>query len=115
MSDFENPHQPKHEGAFLNCQAPDCRYWVTFHVPNGRDFEEWLSTARKRFKRDHSEQFEPGRAPNISVDWEVSALCSVCEDGIGEIVTEDSETLRCKECGTTWSMEGDNGEREEQD
>lgn len=115
MSDFENPHEPKRVGRLLECQAPDCGYWQTFYVPKSANYDDWLASACKMFKRDHSEQFEPGRAPNIAVDWEISALCSVCEDGIGDIVTEDSESLRCKECNTTWSMEGDSGERNDED
>lgn len=115
MSDFVNPHQPEHEGGLLKCQAPDCGYWRTFYVPEYRDYAEWLASACEGFKREHSEQFKPGRAPDISVDWEISACCSVCEDGIGDVVSEDSESLRCKECSTTWSMEGDSGERDDED
>lgn len=115
MSDFENPHQPEPSGGLLKCQAPDCGYLRTFYVPEYRDYEKWLASACEGFKRDHSYQFEPGRARDISVDWEISALCSVCEDGIGEVEVNDSESLRCKECNTTWDMEGGNGEREEQE
>lgn len=62
--------------------------------------------------RDHSAQYEPGRAPDIQVDWEPVALCPVCEDGVGDIAQVD-EGLGCKECDTTWDMVGRGGERAE--
>jgi len=66
-----------------------------------------------RWIRDHLDQHKPGRAMDIAVDWEVSACCNVCEDEIGDVETDDGETLRCRECGTTWNIDGTNGEREE--
>lgn len=62
---------------------------------------------------DHLEQHRPGRALDVTVDWEPSALCSVCEDGIGMIEEQDG-MLVCTECGTTWELDGTNGEREAQ-
>lgn len=61
---------------------------------------------------DHLKQHEPGRALDIEVDWEPSALCSVCEGG-GDIVMNDVETLICNECDTIWTLDGTNGERSE--
>ena len=51
----------------------------------------------------------PGRALDIEVDWEPSACCSVCADGVGDITQED-DGLRCHGCGTTWDMDGTGGE-----
>lgn len=58
---------------------------------------------------EHLAQHEPGRALDIEVDWEPSAHCSVCEDGIGRIEQED-DGLICRECGATWDMDGRGGE-----
>lgn len=46
------------------------------------------------------------------MDWEPSAFCSVCADGIGDIVAED-EGLTCRDCGTTWGIDGKMGETSE--
>lgn len=105
-----NPHQPtfRHspEGVTYgaDCTAPDCGVAV---FSGGFDDERYAAL----FKRSHSDQYEPGRAPDITVDWVISADCSVCEDG-GDIDTEDGESVICKDCGTTWGMTGENGERD---
>lgn len=62
---------------------------------------------------DHLAQHAPGRAVDIEVDWEPSALCSVCEDGIGLIKPDDDGGLECEECGTVWDINGTGGERSE--
>lgn len=62
--------------------------------------------------RGHYEQHAPGRALDITVDWEVSADCSVCDDG-GDIRHED-DGLTCEKCWTTWSIDGTCGERADQ-
>lgn len=62
---------------------------------------------------DHLAQHAPGRAVDIEVDWEPSALCSVCEDGIGLIKPDDDGGLECEECGTVWDIDGTGGERSE--
>lgn len=63
---------------------------------------------------DHLRQHAPGRALDIEVDWEPTGYCSVCEDGIGDIGRDaDGEGLICKDCGTTWDIEGRSGERVE--
>lgn len=64
--------------------------------------------------KEHLAQHEPGRAVDIEVNWEPSAFCSVCEDGIGDIKTNDSESLRCDDCDTTWDIDGRNGETDDQ-
>lgn len=63
--------------------------------------------------RDHLETHEPGRAPNIEVDYILSADCSVCEDG-GD-VKDEGEALVCGDCGTTWYRDGTYGERSSDD
>lgn len=60
--------------------------------------------------KDHLAQHAPGRAVDIAVDWEPSAMCSVCEDGIGDVQQEDGG-LTCQDCGTTWDIDGESGER----
>jgi hypothetical protein len=45
-----------------------------------------------------------------TITSEPSALCSVCDDG-GDINQVDGETLQCRDCGTTWAIDGTNGER----
>ncbi len=59
--------------------------------------------------RDHLETHEPGRAPDIEVDYILTADCSVCEDG-GD-VKDEGEALVCGDCGTTWYRDGTYGER----
>lgn len=61
--------------------------------------------------KDHASQYEPGRAPDIAIDWVIDASCSICDDG-GRIDVVDSECIRCEDCGATWDMNGDNGERD---
>lgn len=61
---------------------------------------------------DHLEQHNPGRAVDIDVDWEPVASCSVCPNGMGDIYQED-DGLRCRDCGTTWDINGRRGERDE--
>jgi hypothetical protein len=43
---------------------------------------------------------------DIEPSWEVSALCSVCPDTIGDIEQTDPDTLECKDCGSWWTIEG---------
>ncbi|QAY16180.1 hypothetical protein SEA_SONALI_68 [Arthrobacter phage Sonali] len=109
-----NPHQPSTGTRHLHCTADGCHFTLQRPAasPNSTpgDFENfWLG----KFIDYHSGQFEPGRAPDIAVDWEISACCSVCPDGIGDIEVIDSDTIQCKDCRTTWDMTGSNGDREE--
>jgi hypothetical protein len=103
-----NLHQPSITERAITCAAPDCGYAMHRHPnPDGTSMDEFLLTL---FQRHHSGQYDTGRAPDITVDWEISACCSVCEDGVGTVVTNDSETVTCEECGTTWSIDGTAGE-----
>lgn len=63
--------------------------------------------------RHHLETHEPGRAPDIEVEYEIVAYCSVCEDGLGDVEVVDIETLECAECNTVWYIDGTGGERED--
>lgn len=104
-----NPHQPTFDVLAkdgLKCEAPGCNYYL--HVPR----EEWLETWKPYFRREHTDQFDHDRARNITVEWVISATCSVCPDG-GEVDTVDGESIECLHCGTTWSMDGSNGYRHE--
>lgn len=88
------------------CAAADCPHLVLAGLRTDKEYE--------RMFKEHTDQYEPGRAPDITVDWEVSALCSVCEDGIGDIEVDSDGDLACKECGTYWSITGDGGTRSEE-
>jgi len=106
-----NPHQPSTDTRHLHCTAEGCQF-TQYVYPNPTIKDEgtfWLEL----FRRYHSDQYEPGRAPDIEVDWVISASCSVCEDGIGGVEVNDSDSIRCKDCGTTWDMRGGAGERDE--
>ena len=105
---IENQHKPITDGSFLKCAAPDCHYalFTTHNFTINEGFWE------KQFL-DHARQYEPGRAPDITVDWEISACCSVCPDRLGDVKVNDSDTVRCDDCGTVWAMDGTLGERDE--
>lgn len=63
----------------------------------------------RAWMQDHIDQHAPGGAVNLDVMWHVSADCTVCDDG-GDIIDEDSETLRCQKCQTTWAIDGTFGQ-----
>lgn len=65
--------------------------------------------------RYHLETHNPGRAPDIDVEYKIEACCSVCEDGIGDVTEADSETLECNRCGSHWSIDGTYGYTKEDD
>lgn len=108
-----NPHATfTAEGSHYTCNAPDCGYQMFVHTIRGNNTEEevarfWAS----RWRESHADQYDTGRAPDIAVSWDVVAHCSVCPDEIGDIVVTDPETLTCKDCGTTWDHDGEQGER----
>lgn len=107
-----NPHQPITEDRQIRCAAEDCNFAMhrirTSQAQGVQDIH--LLTL---FHYNHADQYSPGRAPDIAVDWTISACCSVCPDGIGDVELNDGESVVCKECNTTWSMDGTHGEREE--
>lgn len=106
MTETVNAHQPVTATNRIDCAATDCGYAMhTYHPPQGSI--DWAH----HFRQQHTAQYEPGRAPDITVDWEISACCSVCPDGIGKVVTNDSETVMCEECNTYWNIDGTCGER----
>jgi hypothetical protein len=113
----QNLHQPASTENRITCAAPDCGY--SMHTHSIRMFEgkpDQLATYwESLFDRHHADQYAPGRAPDITVDWEISACCSVCEDGVGKVVTNDSETVTCEECDTTWCIDGTAGELKDVD
>lgn len=92
----------------VRAECTECRYVMFTGVPDGVDPDrKWLA--------DHLAQHEEGRALDIEVDWKPSALCSVCDDGVGDIEAWEDEQVRCRECGTRWDYDGRNGTREETD
>jgi len=87
----------------VTCSACDYKVWT-----GGRAGYDW-----SRLIDDHLFQHNsPGRALDIEVDWEPSARCSVCPDGIGDIRHSDQD-LECWDCGTTWNLDGTAGYRTE--
>lgn len=93
--------------------------WVSLKVKCGQCSHTTFTSRLRQFMPsasdilfEHLKQHEPGRAVDIEVDWEPSACCSVCDDGIGDIRQED-EGVTCLDCGTTWDLDGKGGERRE--
>jgi hypothetical protein len=109
-----NVHQPIAEGHRLVCGAPDCGYAIhTYPIRSLDDADRIATYWASLFKNNHSSQYDPGHAPDIAVEWEISATCSVCPDG-GEIqMCEDGDAVCCDECGTHWDMNGNHGTRDE--
>lgn len=87
----------------MACRAEGCTHKVFTALPAGAALDP------TSLDRDHQEQHRPGRALDIEVDWAPHARCSVCSDGIGTI-EQDDDGLACRECGTTWDLEGTMGE-----
>ena len=85
-----------------SCSDCDFKLWT-----GGSPDRDWSHVAD-----DHLRQHDPDRAVDIEVDWEPVAYCSVCGNGLGDIHQED-DGLRCRDCGTTWDINGRNGERGE--
>ena len=111
MSAFTYEETPtpatKHSQAGRNVKASctRCDYWVMTWLPS--------QCPNELITHDHAAQHEPGRALDITVEWEVSANCSVCDDGIGAIRVDPDGDLECTECGTYWSITGTGGRRRE--
>lgn len=102
-----NAHQPVATERGVKCGAEGC-FWAAYGTIKPERYD-WAI-------RDHRAQYEPGRAPDIEVDWEPSAWCSVCDDSIGDVVVDsDGEGLVCKACRTRWSITGDSGKTAEAD
>lgn len=83
-----------------DCPRDDCDWWVI--GTRGPVADQALA--------EHEAQHGPGRALDITVEWEVSALCSVCEDGVGDVQQEGDELI-CQDCGTCWFIDGTGGYR----
>lgn len=101
---------PAEDGAeFTNvtCNAPGCRYRCRYMVSTvSRDDFPAI------FHRAHGNEYDPGRAPSIEVDWEPSGSCSTC--GRGDIETGDDDTVQCDFCGSYWSHDGSGGTEDEE-
>jgi len=101
----ENPHM---HYATIRCSECDFVQWSSVNTVRVTA-EEYATNSIMR----HLETHEPGRAPDIDVEYVLSASCSVCEDGIGNVETLDGESIGCADCGTTWSEDGTYGELKE--
>lgn len=116
MSDHTGVFQRDADGRIerVSCNAEGCKwaYWV------GSGFENTEESHSHSIK-DHADQFEPGRAPNIDVEYKVVAYCSVCPNGSGSRITivgrdgtRAPDSLQCEHCGTGWDVDGKNGTRD---
>lgn len=102
------PESPDTYFATIKCSECSFIQWSSVRTSKV-SAEEYATNSIMR----HLETHEPGRAPDIDVEYVLSASCSVCEDGIGDVVQDSSEMLECRECGTTWSEDGTYGEKTE--
>lgn len=101
----ETPSSPRGRlGRSVRASCDVCDYKVWSWLPEG------VST--DILTRGHAKQHEPGRAPDIDVDWRVFADCSVCEDD-GNVQVDDEGDLECTKCRTYWSIDGTGGTRRE--
>lgn len=87
-------------GRSVAAKCRRCSSSIFTWLPDGMGVEAAL--------RDHDDQHGPGRARDISVEWSVSAECSVCEDG-GDVDLDSDGDLLCQGCGTYWSVDGTGG------
>lgn len=99
------PEDPHRHHATIRCSECDFIQWSSVNTARVTAEEYATNSIIK-----HIETHEPGRAPDIDVEYVLSASCSVCEDGIGSVEQVDSETIECQECHTTWSSDGSYGE-----
>lgn len=119
MAKTDNPHQPVKDGFFWKCAVEGCHFMLMipdtskFRVAEGQERAPQSyadDNYKELFKGDHTDTFNPGRAQDITVEWDILADCSVCEDG-GSVRVNDSDGVVCNECGTTWTMDGKQGTR----
>lgn len=106
----ESETYPGFRSATIRCSERDATIFTSYRDTYG-DPQDYANRAL----RDHLDQHKPGRALDIEVSWEPVAFCSVCEDGFGDIDHGDDASLVCKVCGTTWDIDGKQGERAEGD
>lgn len=83
-------------------ECSECSH-VTFSVTQDHVPDDVLEI-RANHAHDVS-QHDPGRAPDIQVDFELVADCSVCEFPKGDVQQTDHEVLTCEDCGTTWTLD----------
>lgn len=91
----------------FECLAKGCSHWIYTGLPEGVEAKQTPAIP------DQQDQHRPYRAFDTSVDWEVSASCSVCEDEVGDVVQEDDGVM-CRECGAYWSVDGTGEYRDEE-
>lgn len=116
MSEWTPPHVTVKETPAPTSNRPGARSVRVTCDECGHTIYTWLPTSEMdtaRLLDDHLRQHAPGRALDITVDWEPLASCSVCGDG-GDIHTV-SDGLECRRCGTSWEIDGTCGERAEAD
>lgn len=107
-----NTHQPVVDGAAVRCADTDCRHVVYGLLSAATTDPAARDRAERMYRRVHTAEYEPGKAPSIEVEYVLRARCSVCPDG-GDVDQTDSETLECSQCHTTWDESGRYGERAE--
>jgi hypothetical protein len=115
-----NTHLPVKNGFYWKCGAEGCHFML--NIPDTSKFSVKDESQRapqsyaddnykEIFMRDHHDQYEPGRAPDIVIEYVISACCTVCPDKIGTIVQNDTDSVVCTECKTTWYTDGTGGEK----
>lgn len=110
----KNEHFPVPSGATLVCNAPGCEYVAFVGLPainRGAASDVPFSEYFGHLWRGHAHQYEPGSAPDISVEWELVATCSVCPEG-GDM-SHDGDGVHCETCGAHWNDRGEYGETDE--
>lgn len=111
----KSEHFPVANGGALVCNAPSCEYTAYIGeaaVARGAASETPLAEYFANLWHGHARQFEPGAAPDITVEWELVASCSVCPEG-GDMRQGDDNTVECQVCGTYWDHDGTDGETDE--
>lgn len=107
----KNPHQPVITDNSLQCKASDCctqMFIGSSAIERGRaKYPDSPAAGWDHLWNSHKRQFEDDGAPDIAVEWELVASCSVCPDG-GDMES-NGDGVQCQKCFTSWSMDGDYG------
>lgn len=91
--------------AAVYCEAPGCNFRARFTLESlSRD------GFKKTFHSLHGQEYDEGRAPSISVDWEPVADCSFCGRGRIEVDPDGDGGVKCDFCGSFWNQHGEHGE-----
>ena len=111
---IRNIHTPRVGDGVLECEAPGCglAMYVGKHTTDTARAQASPADYLGFVWNNHARQFEPGAAPDITVEWELVASCSVCPEG-GDMRHGDDNTVVCDVCGSWWDHDGTGGEADE--